>query len=225
MKAQQSPDDPKAQGAFETIKELITGEQFLVNPDWTKPIQVYTDASEHGVGAVIKQDHGIITYYGKTFTNTEKNWSIYKKEMYAIRQAIKDNINYLRIYTPGMVEVYCDNQAVVQKLNSMARDEKIEKQALSIYQAIIDYGLIIKHISGKENSLADALSRYKENIKKIADKQKGTHDRNQGNNTKEINSITTTRSSMMLNKKKATRRERYKQNQEYNIIQWTQRIR
>ena len=78
--------------AFETIKQLITDEIAIVNPEWDKPIEIYTDASDCGIG-VIRQDHGIIAYYSKTLKENKKGWSTFKKELYAILKTIEDNIN------------------------------------------------------------------------------------------------------------------------------------
>ena len=162
--AKRPENDIEAVAAFDTVKELITGEQFIVNPDWNKPVDVYTDASDYGIGGVIKQDHGIIAYYSKTFKENERRWTIPKKELYAIQKTIEDNINLLRPYTVGMIKVFCDNKSVVDSFKNNNKEKTIDTTALSIFEKIMMWDMIIEHIPGRENSIADALSRYKENI-------------------------------------------------------------
>src|SRR5271155_3760258 len=164
--AKRPPDDKEAIAAFETVKELITGDKFIVNPEWDKPVEIYTDASDYGIGGVIKQDHGIIAYYSKTFKENERRWTIPKKELYAIQRTLEDNINLLNPYRIGMIKVHCDNKAVVDSLKNNNMEKTIGQEAMNIFGKIMTWDVIIKHIPGKENSIADALSRYKENINK-----------------------------------------------------------
>jgi hypothetical protein len=44
------------QQAFDKIKKFIGTEVLLCYPDFNKPFHVYTDASDHQLGAVIMQD-------------------------------------------------------------------------------------------------------------------------------------------------------------------------
>jgi hypothetical protein len=220
--AKRPPTDKEAMAAFETIKELITGDKFIVNPEWNKPVEIYTDASDYGIGGVIKQEHGIIAYYSKTFKENERRWTIPKKELYAIQKTIEDNINLLRPYTIGMIKVFCDNRSVVDLFKNNNKKKTIDKSALSIFEKIMIWDILIEHIPGKENSIADALSRYKENIDahmsnkipKINKDPDTTINDKHENNTNMINNITnklkSPRKSKMerrLNKYEYNRRE------------------
>jgi RNase H-like domain found in reverse transcriptase len=44
------------QQAFDKIKTVIETEVLLANPDFDKPFHIYTDASDHQLGAVVMQD-------------------------------------------------------------------------------------------------------------------------------------------------------------------------
>jgi RNase H-like domain found in reverse transcriptase len=200
--------DAEAMAAFETIKELITNDIAIVNPKWDEPVEIYTDASDCGIGGVIRQKHGIIAYYSKTLKENEKGWSTFKKELYAILKTIEDNINLLKPHTPGMIKIFCDNKGVVELLKNTNREKTIEKNAMNLFEQIVMLDLTIAHIPGKENTIADALSRYSENVIKInkqqqkegskmntcinkKDKDHYTMDNAHDNNTYEINSIVT----------------------------------
>ena len=47
---------PTHQLAFDKIKKVIETEVLLSYPDFEKPFHIYTDASDHQLGAVIMQD-------------------------------------------------------------------------------------------------------------------------------------------------------------------------
>jgi hypothetical protein len=45
------------QMAFDTIKKIVVKEVLLLYPDFTKPFQMYTDASHLQLGAIITQTY------------------------------------------------------------------------------------------------------------------------------------------------------------------------
>ena len=47
---------PKAQAAFEDLKEAITKEPIVLSyPDWEQPFEIHTDASKEAVAAILTQ--------------------------------------------------------------------------------------------------------------------------------------------------------------------------
>jgi hypothetical protein len=73
----------------------------LRQPDFTKPFFLLTDTSAYGVGAILSQEGGSSTsnpgqklklhpvaYYSATFTQMERNYDIYERELLAIIKAI-----------------------------------------------------------------------------------------------------------------------------------------
>ena len=56
---------PNHQQAFEKIKKVFGTEVLLSYPDFNKPFQIYTDASNHQLGAVIMQDKKPIAFYSR----------------------------------------------------------------------------------------------------------------------------------------------------------------
>ncbi len=53
------------QQAFDNIKATIAKEVVLVYPDFTKPFEVYTDASTMQLGAVITQGNRPIAFFNR----------------------------------------------------------------------------------------------------------------------------------------------------------------
>jgi RNase H-like domain found in reverse transcriptase len=89
------------QEAFETLQWAMIDKLVLRQPDFTKPFFLLTDASAYGVGAILSQEGGTtnpngnkkpklhpVAYYSATFTETERNYDIYERELLAIMKAI-----------------------------------------------------------------------------------------------------------------------------------------
>jgi len=66
-----------AEDAFVTLKYLLTNEQLLQYPDFTRPLVLTTDASNQEMGAILSQgsigQDLSIFYASRTLTNSEKN--------------------------------------------------------------------------------------------------------------------------------------------------------
>ena len=129
--------------------------------DPKKKAIIYTDASHVQTGAVLVQDENgrLIprSYYSYILKESEKKWSILRKEAFAIRKAMTKFRELLKWHTPGMVEIRTDNQTLVAQLNKT--EQPIDSIVANIYQEINSRCITVKHVNGKENTLADVLSR------------------------------------------------------------------
>ena len=70
--------------AKQELINALTSAPILKRPDYTKKYTVTTDASDHAIGVVLSQEHGPIVFLSKTFTDVERRWSTYNKELFAI---------------------------------------------------------------------------------------------------------------------------------------------
>lgn len=147
--------DPSYIVAFEKLKEIITNPPILRYPDFSKRFKLITDASNYSIGAVLTQEGHPISFASRTLNNHERNYSTIEKELLAMVWGVK----YYRPYIFGReFDLQTDHQPLkwLQAKNS-GRDINPRLQRwlvqLGEYDARVDY------IPGKENKIADFLSR------------------------------------------------------------------
>ncbi|GJZ30002.1 reverse transcriptase domain-containing protein [Tanacetum coccineum] len=74
--------------AFKTLKEKLTNAPIMVSPDWSQPFELMCDASNFGVGAVLRQREGKhflpIHFASKTLNNAQLNYMVTEKELLAV---------------------------------------------------------------------------------------------------------------------------------------------
>jgi hypothetical protein len=68
------------QQALDKIKKVIGTEVLLCYPDFNKPVHLYTDASEHQLGAVIMQDKKPIAFYSKKLNTAQKLYTTTERD-------------------------------------------------------------------------------------------------------------------------------------------------
>ncbi len=68
------------QQAFSNVKATVTNEVVLAYPDFTKPFEIYTDASTVQLGAVITQENRPIAFFSRKLSKTQSKCSVTKIE-------------------------------------------------------------------------------------------------------------------------------------------------
>ncbi len=69
---------------------MIAKDVVLTYPDFTKPFEIYTDASTMQLGAVITQDNRPIAFFSRKLSKTQTKYSVTKIELLAIVETLKD---------------------------------------------------------------------------------------------------------------------------------------
>lgn len=146
----------RQQEAFERIKEATANCSRLSFPSEDGKLILRTDASEEGIGAHLAQvlDNGeeqTIGFFSQSFNPTQKRWSTIEQEAYGIYAAIKhwDHFVWGRQFT-----VDTDHRNLVYIHRCAAA--KIVRWRLQL----AEYDFVIQHIAGKDNLVADFLSRF-----------------------------------------------------------------
>ena len=121
-------------------------------PDFSKVFEVECDASSVGIGGVLSQEHHPIAYFSEKLNEAKQKYTTYDKEFYAVVQALRHWSNYLLHHE---FVIYSDHDALCH-LNSQ---KKVNFRHVSWMEYLQHYSFVLRHKSGVENKVADALSR------------------------------------------------------------------
>nr|AAM11674.1 pol protein [Drosophila melanogaster] len=140
--------------AFQKLKLLISEDPILKIPNFERKFVLTTDASNVALGAVLSQDGHPISYISRTLNEHEVNYSAIEKELLAIVWATKTFRHYL---LGRHCEIASDHQPLCWLHKLKEPNSKLTRWKIRLSE----YDFDIKYIKGKENHVADALSRIK----------------------------------------------------------------
>jgi hypothetical protein len=148
------------QKAFDSLKYIICNYPVLRAPDFNYPFSLAVDASDEAAGAVLLQkddqddiDHPV-AYFSKKFNDHQRNYSTIEKELLAMILALQQFDVYV-CASQKPLTVYTDHNPLVF-LNKM----KNKNRRLLNWSLILqEYDILVKHIKGIDNVIADCLSR------------------------------------------------------------------
>ena len=148
----------KCQQAFEGAKLLLINAPVLAAPDFYNPFKLAVDASDFGAGAVLLQDDqtGVehpVCFFSKKFDQHQNNYSVVEKEALALVLAVKHFEVCLGGSSP--ILVYTDHNPLVFLQRVGNTNQRLLRWSLFLQT----FPLMITHIRGRDNVLADALSR------------------------------------------------------------------
>ena len=144
-------DSPQEKAVNQLI-EALSNAPVLASPDYSKQFEISTDASDDAAGAVLQQEGRPIAFISQKFSDTQRNWSTYDKELYAVVWALKQFRHYRNKFP---IKLKTDNKAV-SFLKAPA--DLNAKQSRWIY-FVQGENIEIDHVPGTQNVVADALSR------------------------------------------------------------------
>ncbi len=78
------------QRAFDHIKATIAKEEVLAYQDYSKVLEIYTDASSKWLGALITQDNRSIAFFSQKLSIAQLKYSVTKIELLAIVKILND---------------------------------------------------------------------------------------------------------------------------------------
>jgi hypothetical protein len=103
--------------------ECVTSPPILAYPDYNTPFVVHTDASQHGLGAVLYQKQEgtlrVIAYASRTLTPAERNYHLHagKLEFLALKWSITEQFRDYLYYSLRFI-VYTDNNPLTYVLST-----------------------------------------------------------------------------------------------------------
>ncbi|GJW56125.1 putative reverse transcriptase domain-containing protein [Tanacetum coccineum] len=157
-KATRTPTEGEEQElAFQTLKDKLCNVPILALLDRPEDFVVYCNASGIGLGCVLMQRGKVIAYASRQLKIHEKNYTTYDLELGAVVFALKIWRHYL--YGTKSV-IYTDHKSL-QHIFSQKELNMRQRHWIELFS---DYDCEIRYYPGKENVVADALSR-KERVK------------------------------------------------------------
>ena len=149
-----------ARSAFQKLKKAVMSAPVLAYPDPNKEYLLKTDASNLGLGAVLSQKQSDGRYHPVAFGNRishgeEVNYHSAKLEFLAMKWSIKHFQTYLLSHC---FKIHMDNNPLMYFLTSCNMDATKQRWI----NELVKYNFSLKNRKGKNNTVADALSRISE---------------------------------------------------------------
>ncbi|KAJ9536652.1 hypothetical protein OSB04_un000201 [Centaurea solstitialis] len=138
--------------AFEQLKFQLTHAPLLSLPNFDKTFEIECDASGVGIGAVLMQEGKPLAYFSEKLNGATLNYPTYDKEMYALVRALKTWQHYL--WAKEFV-IHSDHES----LKFLKGQHKLNKRHARWIEFLETFPYVIRYKKGKENVVADALSR------------------------------------------------------------------
>jgi hypothetical protein len=138
--------------AFHTLRQHLTSAPVLVQPDNSKPFEVFCDASGTGLGCVLMQEGRVIAYASRALRPHELNYPTHDLELAAVVHALKIWRHYLM---GNRCNIFTDHKS----LKYIFTQSELNMRQRRWLELIKDYDLEVHYHPGKANVVADALSR------------------------------------------------------------------
>ena len=150
--------DQAATAAFETIKEQLCKATMLVHQDPALPLCLMIDASSHAIGATLQQqeDDGPkpLGFYSYKLKPAEVKYSTFGRELLALYLSIK---HFRHLLEGRQFYVLTDHKPLTFALST--KSERYSQREARHLDFISEFTSDIRHIPGRSNVVADALSR------------------------------------------------------------------
>ena len=145
------------QKAFAELKAALCSPPVLLVPDQSKPFVLNTDACKFAIGAVLQQDHGNglqpIAYFSAKMSSAERNYDVREQEFMALLRACQHWRQYLHSDLPFTLRTDHESLKYVKSMKNLTG-----RMARWVEQ-LAEFNFDIEHIPGKDNAVADPLSR------------------------------------------------------------------
>ena len=153
---------PELEAAFEKCKADLANAATLAHPKANAEIAIMVDASDYAMGAALQQRRNSTTdsnweplaFFSKQFTEPQKKYSTYDRELTAIYEATK---HFRQLVEGREFHVLTDHKpltfAFVNKRTCSSPRQERQLDFISQFTTNIQY------VPGPENVVADALSR------------------------------------------------------------------
>ena len=158
LKAQPVALPPEALEVFNTLKIKCMTALVLAFADCEKPFLLETDASSHGLGAILSKKQAderfqLVAYTSRELKGGEKKYHSLKLEFLALKWAVTDQFKEYLQYKP--FTMHTDNIPLTYVMTTPNLD------AIGHWwvSALARYNMTIEYLKGSDNKITDVLSR------------------------------------------------------------------
>jgi hypothetical protein len=137
--------------AFNTLRQHLTLALVLVQPDNSKPFEVFCDTSGTGLGCVLMQEGRVIAYASRALRPHEINYPTFDPELAAVVHALKIWRHYLM---GNRCNIFTDHKS----LKYIFTQSELKMRQRRWLELIKDYDLEVHYHPRKANAVVDALS-------------------------------------------------------------------
>ena len=142
----------KQDKAFNELKDKLINAPCLALPNFDKSFEIECDASGIDIGAVLMQERRPIMFFSEKLNGAQLNYPTYDKELYALVRALQ-----VRQYCLWPREfVIHTNHEILKHLKSQT---KLNRRHAKWVEFIETFPIVVHYKKGKDNVVADALSR------------------------------------------------------------------
>ncbi|KAE9260206.1 hypothetical protein PR003_g34467, partial [Phytophthora rubi] len=148
----------EAQQAFEAIKSSLQSAPILALPDEDRPFSMVCDASDFAIGCALLQVDAegrerVVCFQSRQLKAAEKNYPVHDKELLAIKYALVKFRVHLLGQKPFVI--YTDHAS----LRTATLSPHLSQRMARWLSFFAEYNFTVEYKPGKQNVLADALSR------------------------------------------------------------------
>lgn len=152
--------------AFENCKKSLCDATILAHPNIDAKLALVTDASDTTIGGVLQQcidkEWQPLAFFSRKLNSAQRKYSPYDRELLAIYEAIK----HFRYFVEARhFTVFTDHKPICFAFHQ--RKDKCSPRQFRYLDFISQFTTDLQHISGKDNVVADALSRIEELIQPV----------------------------------------------------------
>lgn len=163
--------DDSCQKAFDRLKALLSSTPVLVHYNPECLTRVETDASDGVVAGALLQsddkgDWHPVAYFSKTMAPAEINYQIHDKELLAIVRSFEEwRAELIGLQRSDRFDVITDHKALEYFMTKRLLSSRQARWA----ELLSQYRFMIRYRPGKQNTLADTLSRQEADVEEQAD--------------------------------------------------------
>ncbi|XP_043213583.1 uncharacterized protein LOC122377536 [Amphibalanus amphitrite] len=147
-----------ARQRFKNVKDALATATHLAHQVPDAPLALFVDASDCGVGAVLQQhvagEWQPLAFFSKTLQPAEKKYSTFGRELLAIYLAVR---HFKHAIEGRSAIIFTDHRPLVTAIGSSS--DRYSPREVRHLDYIGQFVSDIRHVPGKDNVVADTLSR------------------------------------------------------------------